>query len=297
MEFKKERNRVERGYYEINRMTRNYPVKIVPHEHLIESTHLDNGHILKHWHRSIEIFWVANSSCMIWKNGQTKKMVANDMEIMNSGEAHEYYGFAQDTTYGCSILISYKFLKELFADIDNYHFILDRNHPSYNKLMDAVSRMKDIYLQNEELYNLQIRSVLYEILYLLMKDFKYDKHEVFDVQTQKYAERYKEILSYMNEHYKENITLNEVAEHFGYTSEYFSRSFKKYIGINYKDHIKSLRVNAAKKLLLESDKTITDIAFEIGAPDSKAFIRDFKNAYGVTPLKFRKVHRDMSKID
>lgn len=66
---------MERGYYEINRMARNYPVKIVPHEHLIKNNNLDDGHILKHWHRSIELFLVANSSCMVWKNGQTKKMV------------------------------------------------------------------------------------------------------------------------------------------------------------------------------------------------------------------------------
>lgn len=282
---------MDKGYYEVNRMRENYPVKVVPHQKLIDAVSLNNGYVMKHWHRSIEIFLVYDGSCMLWKNGITRKMESGDMEIINSEEAHEYYNFEGEKQGGCTIIISYKFLKELFEDIDNVYFILT-NNIGYQKLIDIILQMKDLYNQKEEWYNLKMRSEMYELLYILMKNFRVEKNKVIDVKSQKYEKRYKEIITYMNEHYAENIQLKDVAENFGFNKEYFSRSFKKYIGINYKDYLKKLRVNAGKKLLLETDKTITEIALEVGEPDAKSFIRDFKKEFEMTPLKYRKHLKD-----
>ena len=278
---------MNKGYYEVNRMRENYQVKIVQHQIMVDNISLNNGYIMKHWHRSIEIFLVYGGSCMLWKNGVTRRMESGDMEIINSEEAHEYYDFSGEKQCGCTIIISYTFLKELFQDIDNVYFILTKN-AEYQKLIDIILQMKELYNDKEEWYNLKIRSAMYELIYILMKYFRVEKNKVINVQSQKYEKRYKEIITYINEHYSENILLSDVAENFGFNKDYFSRSFKKYIGINYKDYLKKLRINAGKKLLLETDKTITEIALEVGEPDTKSFIRDFKKEFKVTPLKYRK---------
>lgn len=283
---------IDKGYYEINKMTKNYPVKVVPHQDILKHANYSNAHIEKHWHRSIEIVLMYNGDFMLWKNGVTIKMKTGDIEIINSEEPHEFYDFAVKHQGGCSILISYKFLKEIFNNIDNIYFVLDKKIPAYNQLMNNILKMQEIYNANEEWYNLKIRSVMYEMLYILMKFFRKEKSEVVDAKSQKYEKRYKEIITYLNEHYMENIHLNDVAEIFGYNSEYFSRSFKKYMGVNFKNYITGLRINAGKKLLLCTDKTIIDIALEVGAPDAKSFIRDFKKIFKVTPLKYRKINKE-----
>ncbi|MTK09777.1 MAG: AraC family transcriptional regulator [Hungatella sp.] len=280
---------MDKGYYEVNRMRENYPVKIVPHQKIVDNIRLDNGHILKHWHRSVEIFLMYNGSCMLWKNGMTRKMETGDIEIINSEEAHEYYNFSDKRQDGCTIVISYIFLKETFGDIDNVYFLLDNKNKGYQKLMDVILQMKEIYNEKEDWYNLKIKSAMYELIYILMKYFRIEKNKIINAKSQKYQNRYKEIITYMNGHYMENILLNDVAKTFGFNSEYFSRSFKKYIGINFKDFLKELRINAGKKLLIETDKTITEIALEIGEPDAKSFIRDFKKEFKTTPLKYRKM--------
>lgn len=281
---------MDRGYYEVNKMSKNYPVKVVPHQDIIRDAGYTNVHIEKHWHRSLEIVLMYNGNFVLWKNGTTLKMKTGDIVIINSEEPHEFYDFIGRQQGGCSILISYRFLKETFRDIDNIYFELDKNHPAYKDLMEMMLRMQEIYYGNDEWYNLQIRSVMYELLYLLMKFFRKEKSEVIDARSQKYEKRYKEVITYLNEHYMDNLLLHDVANLFGYNPEYFSRSFKKYMGVNFKTYIVKLRLNAGKRFLMDTDKTITDIALEIGAPDAKSFIRDFKKNFEVTPAKFRKMN-------
>lgn len=281
---------MDKGYYEVNKMFKNYPVKVVPHQDIISDVGYPNTHIEKHWHRSLEIVLVYNGSFMLWIDGSTIEMKHGDIKIINKEEPHEFYDFKGSEQGGCSILISYSFMKEIFSDIDNLYFELDNNHPAYRELMNAMLRMQEIYYNNDEFYNLQIRSVMYDLLYLLMKFFRKEKSEVLDAKSQKHEKKYKEIITYLNQHYMDNISLHEVATIFGYNPEYFSRSFKKYMGVNFKNHIVKLRLNAGKRLLLGTDKTITDIAMEVGAPDAKSFIRDFKKIFEVTPARFRKIN-------
>lgn len=132
---------------------------------------------------------------------------------------------------------------------------------------------------------------MYDMLYILTNHFVYQKKDVIDIKTQKYGARYKMILQYLNEHYKEELSLKMLSSHFGYNPEYFSRSFKEYIGINLIQYIKKLRIAASKVLLLETDLKISDIALEVGEPDIKTFITDFKKEFSITPLQYRKLHK------
>lgn len=139
---------------------------------------------------------------------------------------------------------------------------------------------------------LQLRSVMYEILYILVNDFKVDKESIMDVKTQKYGERYKQILEYIKKNYTEELTLKDTAEHFGLSQEHFSRSFKNYVGQTFTGYVKNLQVDRARELLVETDLNIIDIAANVGEPDAKAFIRDFKRAYSVTPHQYRKMAKE-----
>lgn len=57
------------------------------------------------------------------------------------------------------------------------------------------------------------------------------------------TEKTKDILEYVNNHYNEELLVYEVAKHFGYSREYFSRFFKKEIGMPFKDYLTQYRLN------------------------------------------------------
>lgn len=293
-------DKMEKGFYEAHRMKEYHAFKIVPHvlfdfpikileEKRITAGKRYNGRYPKHWHRSLELFYVSKTGCTVWCNGKTQVLKDDDLMIINSGEPHECYDFGKGEKAGCSVIISYELLKEVFPDFDNWYFVVGKKNEAYHELTGKMMEMLRIYSDTEEWKALKLRSIIYEILYLLVNNYKVDKDSVMDVKTQKYEERYKKILEYIKKNYREAITLKDTAEYFGLSQEHFSRAFKNYVGQTFMSYVKDLRVDKAQELLLYTDLNIIDIAANVGEPDAKAFIRDFKRAYLVTPHQYRKM--------
>ena len=84
-------------------------------------------------------------------------------------------------------------------------------------------------------------------------------------------------VSYIGEHFMEEISLEQVAAFTGYSRYYFSRAFKNYFGISYSDYLTVKRVNEAVSLLVNTDKPVGEIATEAGFGSIATFNRVFRN--------------------
>ena len=100
---------------------------------------------------------------------------------------------------------------------------------------------------------------------------------------------WQDIIQYINEHYTDvNITLDALADHFHTKANYLSTLIKTNLGIGFKDYIVQLRVEQAKKLLLETDQNMQEIYESVGFTSKQSFFRMFKNTVGLTPGEYRK---------
>ncbi len=97
-----------------------------------------------------------------------------------------------------------------------------------------------------------------------------------------------EIAYYIQNHYSEEISLQEFSEKFYLSREYISRKFKQIYGENLSDYIVRIRMNKAKELLKFPRLKIYEIAGEIGYQDDKYFRKIFKKMVGMTPNEYRK---------
>ena len=89
-------------------------------------------------------------------------------------------------------------------------------------------------------------------------------------------------------HFLEKISLDDIANYIGYSKFYTSARFHKKHGISIQDYIVSLRIEYAKKLILESQYSITEIIEECGFSSTSNFYSTFVKIVGCTPLQFRK---------
>jgi AraC-like DNA-binding protein/quercetin dioxygenase-like cupin family protein len=96
-----------------------------------------------------------------------------------------------------------------------------------------------------------------------------------------------EILSYLNSEFTETISLIEVANRFGLSSYTLSKSFKRYVGMGFREYLIQLRVNEARKLLESTNMTVSAIAYQVGFGSLSAFNSDFLRLTGVTPGAYR----------
>ncbi len=99
------------------------------------------------------------------------------------------------------------------------------------------------------------------------------------------------MVKWVDNHVKENPTLENMSSHVGYSSYYCSTKFHEYTGITYKQYVARRKLNTAAELLLISKARIVDIALECGYLSPEAFSRAFVVAYKCTPTQYRKTHQ------
>ncbi len=88
-----------------------------------------------------------------------------------------------------------------------------------------------------------------------------------------------------------DLSLAQLAEKTGITAHYISQTLNEHIGASFFDHVNHWRIEDAKKLLLESEKTVLAIAYEAGFNTRSAFYRAFSKHAGQTPTTFRLAHK------
>ncbi|MCM3441316.1 Ada metal-binding domain-containing protein (plasmid) [Metabacillus halosaccharovorans] len=97
----------------------------------------------------------------------------------------------------------------------------------------------------------------------------------------------KEVMKYIQEHYRDKFSLKIIGESSQKNPHYIHRSFKAINGITPLRYLHILRVKEAKRLLNNTELSITDIALEVGYNDSTQFSVKFKEFTGVSPSKYR----------
>jgi YesN/AraC family two-component response regulator len=97
-------------------------------------------------------------------------------------------------------------------------------------------------------------------------------------------------IKYIKDNYNRDIAINELAERFAISPNYFSTIFKRETGQTTLNFIKDIRLNKACEYLVKSNKSIVEISKEVGYEDSQYFFRVFKKATGQTPLQYRRTH-------
>lgn len=112
--------------------------------------------------------------------------------------------------------------------------------------------------------------------------FKKLNQEVFD-----YYPRLSRLQQFVNQNYCETITLDRAAKAAVMEATYFSHYFKKKVGICFSEWLRQLRIKKAMEMLLNSNQTITYIAYEVGFEDLRTFERTFKKYVGMTPIEYR----------
>ncbi|MED1410187.1 MULTISPECIES: AraC family transcriptional regulator [Bacillus] len=249
-------------------------------------------YIPPHWHRSIEISLVVFGEIILCVNGQKKKVSAGEFIFVNSGDVHEFEKVENTSCSVMMLIISYEFLKEINEDFDKCRFNIKESVVQKTNLQQIFDELKELVTNYDDLSYIKINSLIYEVVYILLRYCKDVENVENDFQL---GNRQKEMITYIYEHYDEELKLKDVAKHFFVSEEHFSRMFKKSFGSNFTSFLTRYRLYKAYKDIISSTNSIQDIAIKHGFPNVKSFISQFKDKYGYTPLQYRK--KSISKND
>lgn len=93
---------------------------------------------------------------------------------------------------------------------------------------------------------------------------------------------------YLENHYMEEISLEQIAEKYYFNPSYFSSIFKNMFDLTFSEYLIELRMGKARQLLLETGNKVKEISTMVGYRDANYFVRSFKKYYGMTPEEYRR---------
>ena len=97
-----------------------------------------------------------------------------------------------------------------------------------------------------------------------------------------------EIKNYLDEHYTDKISLDDLAERFFINKFYLSKIFKETYGTTVNNYLISKRITRAKQLLRFTDMTVDEVGVTVGVGDANYFSRMFRKVEGISPREYRK---------
>ena len=150
------------------------------------------------------------------------------------------------------------------------------------QIIDRLDAIVEARRYPDQQQPLQLLGWLYDLAGLLYKHCVIQ--DVLGLPVQK---QLGPVIDYINEHYTENISSAMLSHKFGHEEAYFCRKFKKHTGLTIMKYIQILRMEKARKLLVETELPIQDIAIGCGFADAAYFNNCFKKLYRITPSLMR----------
>lgn len=238
----------------------------------------------KHWHRSIEIFAVCSGELEFYVDDRQWHLAPGNFMIVNSNEVHSIDSPLPNETIVLQIPL--KLFEGYFT---GEQFIWFSHEPGRRdeRFMELIRELYEVYSRKACGYDMQMKSIFYQIMYLLVKDYRLMEVDEVFMRKNKNLNKLSAITSYMKENYTGDLTLEEMARIFDYSPNYLSRMFQKYAGITFKSYVQSIRLDYAVKDLDDGRYSITEVALRNGFSGSKALARAFRKKYGMLPSEYR----------
>lgn len=263
------------------------------HVSLLELNHKESCQAV-HAHKDrVEILYLLEGKGYHTIGKTTYETQAGDLLIINAGTAHEERVRGKYPLRYCVCAVTDLQIKGMKKDQ-----IILKNQKPVIKTGEENTFFNHIFqllinetLSSDPLKN-EICSMLAQSLIIKILDYyERNKEECFKNQTSK-AELKNEIVlqvqEYLNQNFKEKITLKDAAQRVNINPCYLERIFKKNTGTSFTQYIMDRRLGYAQNLLRDTKKSIAQIAEESGYDNQSYFSQLFKKRFGCTPGAYRK---------
>lgn len=251
-----------------------------------------------HWHEELEFNYAYKGSIIVEtvnriytiRQGEAYFINTNAMNTKRKAEgasaavehAHLFHPILLTGHYRS--IYETKYLNPVLKNQSIEVIIMKEDTESGKEFLELLHRLTN--LVKTENFEFQVRNLLSQAWLVLMREIELQRQKN-SFPVSRTHERTKDILSFIHKHYQENITVANISEHANISSKECIRSFKNTFHQTPMDYLIHYRIEQAKRLLKETDESITNIAFMTGFHNSAYFGKMFKKLAGMTPKEYR----------
>ncbi len=280
-----------------------------PYNTYLCSIPLDFTHVMLHWHDEAEIIVIKKGQGIVRVDFDSRTVHAGDMIFIRPGQLH---AIEQDQAYRMeyeNILFLPRLLAGREPDLCVSEFIRPLVNGSlrtvtfltpalsfYPEVKSCIAAIDTVCSLHTEGWPLAVKASLFQLFYLLFLH-RPAESSLPEVQ-EKSLEKLKIILKYIEEHYAEHLTVEDMASLCYYSKSHFMKFFKQHMGTGFIDYLNTYRLSLAERLLRTTASPVLAIATDCGFDNLSYFNRLFKRTYQLSPGAYRKIQtrRQVSEI-
>lgn len=247
-----------------------------------------------HWHDGeYEIGLILNGRLECCHELERYILEPGDVSLHNPGEAHT--SFAQEP-HTCGLVLH--IAASAFQDYAPKGSILHFTDCRSNANTRSQKRFRLVRMYTAQIYEalsggspfaqLNAKAATEMLLSTMCRYFQPQPRPAVSI-PETTQEAVRRIVSYIEGHYAEKLTLEELASYSQYNRTYISTLFKDTLGVNFYDYLTRLRFQHALLDMTSSDRSLTEIALANGFSDLKGFRKQFKETFGRTPAQYREL--------
>jgi len=252
--------------------------------------HHPRYHMLHHWHPEFELIRILEGTFIMQLDGVQLTGQSGDSFLITGGVVHS--GIPQFCHYECIVFDMNFFLKEQHNNYQKlsaivcHDQILNCHYQAAMKLENQLfSNIIEALSSRAPGFELVIQGNLYHFLGLAIRKNLFQQTKKLPDHLRK-TKQFKSVISMIQQHYSENITLIDMAEKVHMNPNYFCRFFKEITRQTPIQYLNYYRIESACEKLSASDKSITEVALECGFNDVSYFVKVFKKYKGMTPTEY-----------
>ena len=247
-----------------------------------ESNVSTSGYVPFHWHNSLEILCVLSGSLKLTIDGTVCHIGPDEFIVISSGLIHDVANTPNRTLV---LQIPMKILRRFEYNPEKIYFDVQKTtFPNiYTEIVAEFQQMNNFLQQKNPGYLYDAEIILLNIFKLLMLHFTRKEPLKSSLNT-----TLKDIIIYINEHYREKLKVKELAAINGYNANYLSRLFHSQMDMPLIEYIYKVRLSHFHEVLLSSDNSIQELMTLYGLKNKRTSREIFQQMYGLTPLAARK---------
>lgn len=263
----------------------------------IELYHIDKKNskfeMTSHWHKEIEIIRIITGELNVKLNNKEYIARKNDIVFINCETVHSAIPKDDRCIYEC-LVMNVEFLLNgntscsyFVENLTNHEYMVRETFSKENEdFSNIINFLFNVMDNKSSGYKFTVIGYLYQLFGIIVDNHYYSG--ISNLNDNKNIPKLKKVLRFIRNNYDSPISLADMANAAGMSPKYFCAFFKDMTRKTPIEYLNSYRIEKASRKLLNSDASITDIAFSCGFNDLSYFIKTFKTINGITPRKYRK---------
>lgn len=257
--------------------------------------------VQEHYHDYIELLYVISSEVDVNINKKEYHLKGGDFLVIIPGDVHSYVchkdskliTIKADTNFLFSQILTsadlHYSMPYMLSKLENAR-LFKAEEIDNTDVPKLVYNVTNEYLNKKPFYMLAIRGGLTTIALYVFRRWDEIKNEANSIEAdlnKNGLQRLSSVLSTIETRYKDDLSVSEMAKLAGMSYSFFSRYFKATMKLTFSEYLNATRIQAAEKLLIDSDLSIAEVGEAVGFTNTSYFIAQFKKQLHITPKKYK----------